>query len=303
MRVAITGASGLIGTALATSLRGDGHEVLRLVRGEPRSPRQDEVRWNPGAGYVDLEPMEGVDAVVHLAGAGVGNRPWTSSYRRELVDSRVKGTATLATALAQLARQPAVLVSASAIGWYGDGGDRVLDETEPAGDGFLADLVVDWEQAADPARAAGIRVVHPRTGLVMAREGGLLEKVLLPYKIGLGGRIGSGRQWWSGVSLVDEVAALRFMIDRSGLEGPVNLAAPEPARNAEWNERIGERLHRPTVLAVPGPLLRLLGKPIGGQLEEMLLFSQRVVPSVLLDAGFEFQHRDAEAILDWAVPR
>lgn len=303
MRVAITGASGLIGTELATSLRGDGHDVLRLVRGEPRSPAADEVRWNPAAGYVDLERLEGLDALVHLAGAGVGNRPWTPGYRREVMDSRVQGTTTIATALAQLSAPPAVLVSASAIGVYGDAGDRVVDETAPAGEGFLAEVVVAWERAADPARAAGIRVVHPRTGLVMTSRGGILPKIVLPYKIGAGGRIGSGRQWWSGVSLDDEVAALRFMIDDSTLSGPVNLAAPEPARNADWNELLGRLLHRPAVLAVPAAVLRLAGKPLGGQLEEMLLFSQRVRPAALEEAGFAFAHPDVASILGWALSR
>jgi uncharacterized protein (TIGR01777 family) len=301
MRVAITGASGLIGTALRESLQRDGHEVLRMVRGEPRTPQPDEVRWNPPAGYVDVERLEGVDAVVHLAGAGVGDRPWTPGYRKVLLDSRVHGTGAIASALAQLQNRPEVLVSASAMGYYGNAGDRVLDEHAPQGEGFLADIVGDWEAAADPARAAGIRVVHPRSGLVMTRRGGLLPPMLLPFRLGVGGRIGSGRQWWSAISLADEVAAIRFMIEHRELSGPVNLAAPEPARNADWTTLIGERLHRPTLVRVPATVLQVLGKPVGGQLEEMLLFSQRMQPAVLEGAGFQFTHPDPPSILDWAL--
>jgi uncharacterized protein (TIGR01777 family) len=301
MRIAITGASGLIGTALRESLQRDGHGVLRMVRGEPRTPQPDEIRWNPSAGYVDIEKLEGLDAVVHLAGAGVGDRPWTPGYRRVLLDSRVQGTGAIASALGQLASPPAVLVSASAVGYYGDAGDRVVDEHGPQGKGFLADLVGDWEAAADPARAAGIRVVHPRSGLVMTKRGGLLPRMLLPFKVGLGGRVGSGQQWWSGISLADEVAALRFLIDNSELSGPVNLTAPQPARNAEWTSLIGERLHRPTFMRVPAQLLELIGKPLGDQPAEMLLFGQRADPAVLRSAGFEFTHHDAASILDWAL--
>jgi uncharacterized protein (TIGR01777 family) len=301
MRVAITGASGLIGTALAESLRGDGHEVLRLVRGEPRNPEPDEVRWSPDAGYVDLEQLEGVDAVVHLAGAGVGDRPWTPSYRRTLRDSRVRGTHTIATALTQLDARPSVLVSASAIGYYGDAGDRVVDETASSGGGFLAGVVRAWESAADPARTAGIRVVHPRSGLVMTGRGGLLPRLLLPFKVGLGGRVGHGRQWWSGISLVDEVAALRFLISHEDLAGPVNLAAPEPARNTDWTSLIGELLHRPTRLAAPTLALRAVDGLLGNQASEMVLFSQRARPAVLEGAGFVFQHPDPESILRAAL--
>lgn len=301
MRVAITGASGLIGSALRESLRRDGHEVLRLVRGEPRTPQADEVRWSPSAGYVDVERLEGLDAAVHLAGAGVGDRPWTPGYRKTVLDSRVEGTGAISSALAQLRSPPEVLVSASAIGFYGDGGDRVLSEDARQGEGFLAEVVGRWEDAAEPARAAGIRVVHPRSGLVMTRRGGLLPRLLLPFKLGVGGRVGSGRQWWSGISLADEVAALRFLVEHHELSGPVNLAAPLPARNAEWTELIGDRLHRPTFMRAPAPVLKLLGKPLGDQLAEMLLFGQRVEPAALSAAGFSFTHPDPRSILDWAL--
>jgi uncharacterized protein (TIGR01777 family) len=301
MRVAISGASGLIGKALAESLRSDDHDVLRLVRGEPRNPESDEVRWSPDAGYVDLERLEGVDAVVHLAGAGVGDRPWTAGYRRTIRESRVRGTGTIATAIAQLETPPAVLVSASAMGYYGDAGDAVLDEAAPSGEGFLASVVRAWEAAADPAREAGIRVVHPRSGLVMTNHGGLLPRLLLPFKIGVGGRIGSGQQWWSGISLHDEVAALRFLIDSHDLSGPVNLAAPTAGRNAEWVELIGKLLHRPTRVPLPAFALKIADPVLGHQPSEMLLFSQRMQPVVLERAGFQFAHDDPESILTWAV--
>jgi uncharacterized protein (TIGR01777 family) len=301
MRVAITGASGLIGTALDASLRADRHDVLRMVRGEPRSPAPDEVRWNPDAGYVDLDRLDGVDAVVHLAGAGVGDRPWTPGYRKTILESRERGTGTIAAALAQLDQPPKVLVSASAIGYYGDAGDTEVDEQAPTGDGFLAEVVRVWEGAAEPARAAGIRVVHPRSGLVMTKRGGLLPRMLIPFKLGVGGPVGNGRQWWSGISLADEVAALRFLIDHDELAGPVNVAAPQPGRNADWAELIGRTLHRPNWLRLPTIALRLADQLVGDQASEMLRFSQRVRPAVLEAAGFQFAHPDPESILGWAM--
>lgn len=300
MRVAITGASGLIGGALRESLQRDGHEVVRLVRGEPRVPEPDEVRWNPKAGYVDIERLEDLDALVHLA-ASSPIRPWLGNQHRVLRDSRVDGTGTIAAALAQLSRPPRVLVCASSIGYYGDGGDARLDETAPPGNGYAAGVVRDWEAAADPARAAGIRVVHPRSGLVMTRRGGGLPLFTLPFRFGLGGRIGPGTQYWSGISLADEISALRFLIDHDGLSGPVNVTMPEPATNAQWAEAIGRALHRPTVVPAPTMALKIADKALRGQATEMLLFSQRVVPAALLAAGFQFAHPDVESILTWAL--
>jgi len=274
--------------------------VVRLVRGAPQVPGPDEIRWNPTAGYVDVERLESIDAVVHLAGSNP-SRPWLGGQQQLFRDSRVIGTATIATALTQLSRPPGVLVSASAIGYYGDGGDRRLDETAPPGDGFLASVVQAWEAAADPARAAGIRVVHPRSGLVMTRRGGLLPLMLLPFRIGLGGRIGPSTQYWSGISLADEVSALRFLIDHDDLSGPVNVAMPNPATNAQWTEAIGAALHRPTVVPVPTPALKLADRALRGQATEMLLFSQRIQPAALEAAGFTFAHPDARSILDWAL--
>ena len=300
MRVAITGASGLIGSALLESLQRDGHEVLRLVRGKPRTPAPDEVRWNPTAGYVDVERLEGLDALVHLAATNPA-RPWLGNQHRSFRDSRVNGTGTIAAALAQLVRPPQVFVCGSAIGYYGDGGDAWLDETAPLGDGYAASVVRDWEAAADPARAAGIRVVHSRSGLVMSRRGGVLPLLTLPFRLGLGGRIGPGTQYWSGISLGDEVSALRFLIDHDKLSGPVNVAMPDPVTNAEWTEAIGRALHRPTAVTVPRVALKIADQPLRNQATEMLLFSERIKPAALLSAGFRFEHADPASILAWAL--
>lgn len=289
--IAVTGSSGLIGTALTRDLRGDGHRVLRLVRTAPRS--SDEARWDP-AGSVDTAALEGCDAVVHLAGAGIGDRRWTAAYKRKIRDSRVVGTTTLATALARLERPPRVLISASGINWYGDTGDREVDETSPMGSGFLAEVVRDWEAATEPARAAGIRVVPIRTGLVMARNG-VMERRLLPlFKLGLGGRVGSGNQWMSWVTLADHIAATRFLIERDDISGPVNVTAPNPVTNRAYTAALARALRRPAVFAAPAFGLRLA---LGDLADEALLSSQRVRPSRLLAAGFSFRHPDIEAAI------
>ena len=298
MRIAVTGASGLIGTALRRSLAADGHDVVKVVRRAPRGP--DEARWDPAAGSVDTAALEGCDAVVHLAGAPIGTRRWTAERKKVLWDSRVRGTDTLARALAALDRKPAVLVCASAIGYYGDGGDAYLDEDSPAGEGFLADLVQAWEAAADPAREAGIRTVHARTGLVMAEHGGAWAALFPFFKAGLGGRLGSGRQYWSFISLDDEIAALRHTIDTPELSGPVNLTAPEPLTNGEITAAMGRVLHRPTVLPVPAFALHAVLGEFAGD----VLSSQRVRPARLLASGFSFTHpRIDEAIRAALSPR
>jgi uncharacterized protein (TIGR01777 family) len=291
MQVAITGSTGLIGSALTRSLREDGHRVLRLVRGDATA--DDEVSWDIH-GTVDTEPLEGIDAVVHLAGAGVGDHRWTESYKRTLRDSRIAGTETLTRALAGLEAKPKVLVSGSAIGYCGDTGDTETDESGPQGEGFLAQLVHDWEAAADPAREAGIRVVHSRTGLVLTPDGGLLGQVLPLYKLGLGGRLGDGRQWFSWISEPDHIAGLRFLID-GDLEGPVNLTAPKPVTNAVYTKAVGAALNRPTMLAVPSFALRIA---LGQFADEGALVSQRAVPRRLTEAGFTFGHPDVNTALN-----
>ncbi len=285
LRVAVTGASGLIGPALVAHLRGLGHEVLRLVRRPAGAP--DEVTWDPAAGTVDLGRLAGTQAVVHLAGAGVGDHRWTAAYRTVILDSRVQGTGTIARAVAELDPAPAVLVSASAIGFYGDTGDRVVDETAPRGAGFLAEVVEAWEAAAEPARAAGIRVVHPRSGLVMARSGGAWARMLPLFRLGLGGRLGNGRQYWSYITLEDEVRALTHLLD-SELAGPVNLTAPNPATNAEITKAMGVALHRPALLPVPAIAL----KTVLGEFSSEVLGSIRVRPTRLVADGFIFRHPD-----------
>lgn len=281
-RIAVAGASGLIGSALVRSLTADGHEVARLVRRAPRGP--DEVRWDPERGQVDTAGLAGCDAVVNLAGAGVGDRRWTEAYKQRIHDSRVKGTAALARAAAELDAPPRVFVSGSAIGRYGETGDRVVDESAPAGHGFLPELCVEWEAAAAPAEQAGVRTVFARTGLVVARGGGAWGRLFPLFRAGLGGRMGDGRQYWSYIALHDEVAAIRHLLDRDDLSGPFNLTAPEPLTNGEITAAMGRVLHRPTLFAVPAPVLRtVLGEMAGD-----VLGSARVVPKRLLESGFTF---------------
>lgn len=301
MRVAVTGASGLIGTALVGDLRSHGHDVQRLVRGGATTRAPDEVRWQPEAGHVELEPLEGVDGVVHLAGAGIGDRPWTPSRRRLVLDSRVAGTRTIATALTQLSKPPSVLVSMSGIHYYGHTAGREVDEGSLRGAGFLADVCAAWEGAAEPARAAGIRVVHPRTGPVLTRRGGLLASVLPVYRLGLGGKIGDGAQFLSPISLADEISAIRLLLEHGDISGPVNMCVPQAVTNTAFTKALGALLSRPTLLRVPKLALRLGDKVLANQLTELLLYSVRARPGVLLDAGFHYQHADLDAVLRWSI--
>jgi uncharacterized protein len=291
--IVVTGSSGLLGSALIESLRGDGSKVLRLVRHRPGSP--DEAFWDPAGGVVDPAVLEGADAVVHLAGAGIGDRRWTPEYKRTLVASRVAGTRTLCKAMAVLDRKPQVLLSGSAVGFYGDTGDRAVDESASAGRGFLAGLVRDWEDAAKPSEEAGIRVVRLRTGLVLTSRGGTLGRLLPIFKIGAGAVLGSGKQYMSWISLPDWVAAARFLLTAEDMSGPVNLTAPEPVTNAEFTKELGKALHRPTMpIATPGFVLRLA---LGEFAQEGVLTGQRVLPRRLLDAGHRFVHPTLEEAL------
>ncbi|MFF4538505.1 TIGR01777 family oxidoreductase [Streptomyces aureus] len=294
-RIVIAGASGLIGSALARSLSAEGHEVVRLVRREPRSP--GEIRWDPQRRRIDAVGLIGCAAVVNLAGAPIAGRPWTSAYKRTIRDSRVLGTATLAEAVASLDEPPRVFVNGSAIGFYGDTGDRAVDESAPPGDGFLSSVCVEWEEAAAPAQEAGVRTVLPRTGLVVAREGGAWARLIPLFRAGLGGRMGNGRQYWSHIALHDEVAALRHLIDTGSLSGPVNLTAPDPLTNGEITEAMGRVLRRPTLLTAPAPLLRLAL----GDMAEDVLGSQRVLPTRLLESGFTFAFPSIEGALRAAL--
>ncbi|MGH7583622.1 MAG: TIGR01777 family oxidoreductase [Gemmatimonadales bacterium] len=289
LRVAITGATGLIGTALGESLRRRGHTVLAISRHPPI-----DVLWDPVRRRIDTHPIEGLDAVVHLAGENLAGGRWTASRKQRLRSSRVDVTRWLADTLAGLRRPPRVLVSASAVGIYGDRGDELLDDDSPPGDDFLARLAVDWETAADPARQAGIRVVHPRFGMVLARQGGALAKMVPPFRLGIGGRIGNGRQWITWVAIDDVVAATEHLIVSDDLAGPVIVAAPAPVRNADFVAALGRALHRPTVLPVPAfALLAVYGE----MARATLLASQRAVPVRLTAHGFTPRFGSIDATL------
>jgi uncharacterized protein (TIGR01777 family) len=278
-----------------------GHTVHPFVRRPPR-PDSTEIGWDPAAGRHDAAALAPLDAVVHLAGAGIGDHRWTDEYKQLLLDSRVDGTTLLASKLAEVgADGPEVLISASAIGFYGDRGDELLDETSDGGPGFLADICRAWEASTAPAEAAGVRVAHIRTGLVLSGDGGALDwKMKLLFKLGAGGRLGSGRQWWSWISIGDEVRAIEHLLT-SSLSGPVNLTAPSPVRNAEFVKALGRVLKRPAVVPVPsfGPKLLL-----GSELAKALLFDgQRVMPNALLGDGFTFDHTDVESALSAVLGR
>ena len=292
MRVAITGSTGLIGSALSTHLSSLDHEVIRVVRGNPSGT---DIEWSPSESRLDPHAFEGIDAVVHLAGAGIGDHRWTDDYKREILESRTKGTSLVSEAVAAAENGPTTLLSGSAIGYYGSSPDATFVESSPPGEGFLPEVCVKWEQATGVAEAAGVRVVHLRTGIVLSPVGGALKKQLPLFKFGLGGKMGSGEQWQSWISIDDEVAAITHLLT-ADISGPVNLTAPNPVTNAEFTDTLGDVLGRPTILPIPkfGPKLLL-----GGELAENLLFSgQKVLPGVLeADAGFEFRQPDLATAL------
>lgn len=296
VKIVVSGASGLIGQPLVRRLRADGHEVVQLVRRPPREP--GEAWWDPDAGQVDAAALDGVRAAVNLSGAGVGDRRWTSEYRHVIRDSRVNATRTLATALASLDPRPDVLLNGSAIGYYGDRGEEELTEASGPGTTFLADVVQDWEAATRPAQDAGIRVTFLRSGLVMDPRGGAFGRLMPFFRLGLGGPLGSGRMWWSWITLEDEVGAIRFLLDHD-VPGPVNLTGPTPARNAEVARALGKALRRPALLPVPPPALRVA---IGAFADEVMS-SQRVLPVRLADAGYAFRHPTLETACAWLASR
>ena len=298
MDVAVTGSSGLIGTALRPALERAGHRVVRVVR-QAAGGDSDTITWDPEAGTIDAAGFEGLGAVVHLAGEGIGDRRWNEAHKARVLDSRVKGTTLLAETLARLNRPPGVLVSGSAIGFYGDRGEQVLTEESPGGQGFLASVCRHWEAATGPAEQAGIRVVHLRTGIVLSREGGALKKMLTPFKAGVGGRMGSGRQWMSWISLDDEIGAIVHLLGDAVSGGPVNATAPHPVTNAEFSAALGRALGRPSIVPVPAPALKVA---LGAQMaEELLLYSQRVVPTRLLESGYQFQAPELRTALEQAL--
>ncbi len=294
--IAVAGSSGLIGSALVTALRAADHRVLRVVRREPAN--RDELRWDPARGDLDPAGLNDVDAVVNLCGVGVGDRRWSGSFKQSLRDSRIDPTEVISAAVAE-AGVP-VLVNASAVGYYGDTGDRIVDESEPAGTGFLARLCVDWEEATLPAQRAGARVVLARTGLVLSPGGGLMDKLRPLFALGLGGRLGGGRQYMPWISLEDEVRALVFAIGTPELSGPANFTGPAPVTNSEFTSAMGRALNRPAPWQVPGFALRTL---LGEFADEGLLGGQRAIPAALERAGFVFHHNTIGEALDYATDR
>ena len=294
MRVAVSGVSGLIGAALSAQLTAAGDDVIRLVRRVATSA--DEIGWDPSSA-LDPAALGGVDAVVHLSGAPIGAKRWTPSRKAELRASRVTSTRTLATAMAAATPPPGVLVCGSAIGYYGDTGDKVVDESGRAGTGFLPDLVRDWEAAAEPAAAAGVRVATIRSGVVLAADGGMLGKLMLPFRLGLGAKLGPGSEYLSWISLTDEVRAIMFVLERQDIAGPVNLTAPEPVTNAEFTKALARALGRPALFTLPTPVLRAALGELAGE----LLTSVRVVPTRLLQAGFAFRDPDVRTALSTIV--
>ncbi len=284
MNIVISGASGLIGTALVERLRAKGHQVTTLVR---RAAKSGEITWDPKAGTLDASALEGTDAIIHLSGAGIGDKRWSASYKREILESRTATTSLIARTIASMSRKPSVFLSGSAIGIYGPRTDEQLDETSSAGQGFLADVCVQWEAAAKPAIDAGVRTVFLRTGIVLTPRGGALKKLLLAFRIGAGGRFGNGRQWQSWITIDDEVGAIEHLLTAQ-VSGPVNLTAPSPVTNAEFTTVLAKVLRRPAILPIPtfGPKILL-----GGELADALLFTgQRVMPNALLASGYNFAH-------------
>lgn len=296
MRVIVAGSSGLIGNALVESLRAGGHDVTRLVR--RTASGADELQWNPQQGVVDVDALRGADAVVNLCGAGIGDQRWSGAYKQAIRDSRLTATDVLAHAVAD-AGIP-VLVNGSAVGYYGDTGDRIVDEHAPSGDGFLAQVCRDWEAATAPATEAGVRTVLARTATVLAPGGGMLGKLRPLYALGLGGRLGGGDQYMSWISLADEVAAIEFVLGHDDVHGPVNLSAPEPVTNARFNDAMSRAVHRPAPWTVPGFAVSAL---VGEFAQEAVLRGQRAVPTALERAGFTFRHATIDAGLAYALGR
>lgn len=291
--VGVTGAGGFIGGALCAALAAGGDRVRRFVRGRAATP--GEIAWDPAHRVLDPGALEGLDAVVHLSGSSLAAGRWTAARKRELMESRVGSSALLARAIHSCRRPPRVLVSGSAVGWYGDRGDETLDESSAPGRGFLAELARDWEAAAAPASEAGVRVAHSRTGIVLARGGGVLAALERPFALGLGGPLGSGRAWWSWVALGDVVRAIQLALRDERLRGPFNLVAPAPVRQAEFARALGRALHRPAFAPAPVFVLRaLLGREMA---DDMLLAGQRAQPAVLLAAGFRFEEPALEPYL------
>ena len=292
MDILVSGATGLIGSALTYELAGAGHRVLGLTRSTSASSA--DIRWDPSAGKIDADGLEGIDAVVHLAGESIDEGRWTSAKKARIRDSRAVGTRLLAEVVAKLDRPPKVMVSASAVGYYGDRGNEVLREDSGPGSDFLARVCQEWEAATEPARGAGVRVVHPRIGIVLSTHGGALARTLPIFKLGVGGRIGSGRQYWSWVALDDAVGAIVHALTTDSLEGPANVGSPNPLTNAEYTKALGRVLNRPTIFPLPATVARIA---LGEVADALLLASQRMEPAKLTETGYPFRYPELEVAL------
>ncbi len=291
MKILVAGAGGLVGSALVLSLESDGAEINRLVRS---SPKANEIEWHPNHGGIDATRLEGFDAIINLAGENIAEGRWTDEKKRKIRDSRVDGTHRLSEAIAKLATKPRVFLCASATGFYGDRDDEILDETSDSGGGFLANVCRDWEGATEPAAKAGVRVVNLRFGPILAREGGMLGKMLTPFKLGMGGKVGSGKQYISWVAIDDVIGAIKLALADESIHGPLNVVSPNPVTNEEFTKTLGEVLSRPTVMSIPAFAARLA---FGEMADEMLLVSQRVAPKKLNEAGYQFKHPELESAL------
>jgi len=291
MKIAIAGASGLIGSALIPILQSDGNQITRLVRS---SPKAGEIEWHPNQDEVSTQSLQGFDVIINLAGENIAGGRWTDEQKRKIRDSRVNGTHLLSEAIAKMNSKPKAFICASATGIYGDRDDEVLDEQSESGGGFLAGVCREWEKATEPANKAGVRVVNLRFGPILARDGGMLSKLLTPFKMGMGGKVGSGKQYISWIALDDAVSAIKLAIDRQTIHGPLNVVSPNPVTNEEFTKTLGHVLNRPTALAMPAFAARLA---FGEMADEMLLASQKVMPKKLTSAGFQFQYPQLEAAM------
>jgi uncharacterized protein len=296
VRILVSGSHGLVGTALIKALRADGHEISRLVRRAPS--REDEIEWNPDRYSIAISRIEGFDAVYHLAGESIASGRWDDEKKKKIRESRIQGTKLLSDALANLYQPPKTLISASAIGYYGNRGDELLTESSPPGNDFLADVCVEWEQATDHARDKGLRIVNTRFGIILDKEGGALAKMLTPFRMGIGGRIGDGKQWMSWIALDDVISALQFVLANESINGPINFVAPNPVRNAEFTKALGKALSRPTLFPIPAFGVRLA---FGEMADALLLTSQRVEPTRLTSSGYDFMHSQIDHALRSAL--
>ena len=296
MKILLTGSHGLVGNALTTSLTGDGHDVMSLVRRQ--AANDSEIEWHPDRGEINDQQLEGLDVVVHLAGESIASGRWTDEKKRKIRESRVKGTELLSESLARLSPPPSTFICASAIGYYGDRGDQLLTEASAPGNDFLAEVCIAWEEATRSAEQKGIRTIRCRFGIILDENGGALQRMLTPFRMGIGGKVGDGKQWMSWIALEDVVRGIQFVMDQYEIRGPVNFTAPHPVTNSEFTKDMGEVLSRPTLFSMPAFAARLA---FGEMADALLLSSARVEPKCLTEAGFEFKHKNLRAALEYIL--